>query len=322
VSPRARGPAAAPVRPETSGLLLVDKPAGPTSHDVVLRVRRALAAPGAGHLGTLDPPATGLLIVAVGAATRCVPLLQSGNKTYEVTIRFGVETETEDLTGAVTRTAPVEAGEAGIRAAASRLLGEQSQIPPMVSAIRVGGERLHRLARRGAVVERAPRPVHVFAWDWLEFALPDARARITCSPGTYVRSLARDLGRDLGCGAVVATLRRLRSEPYGLERAVTDEDLRTLDAAALWAKGGVPLGEALRSYPSVVVDDAEKTALGDGRALSRPAPAPGEAAAMVVLRDAADVPLAIAARAAGGAESGGRIEPRIVFPWTVRKGAA
>jgi len=307
--------AAAPIRPETSGLLLVDKPAGPTSHDVVVRVRRALGAPGAGHLGTLDPPATGLLVIALGAATRCVPLLQSGDKTYEVDVTFGVETDTEDASGAVVARATVDCDEAAIRAAAAQLTGPLDQIPPMVSAIRVDGERLHHAARRGVTVERAPRRVHVRAWEWLDIALPGARARIVCSPGTYVRSLVRDLGRALGCGAIVASLRRLRSEPWDVEAAVTAEDLARLPADALRAKGGVPLGEALRRFPSVVLDRSERERLADGRAIERGGE-PGATGETFVLSDADGVPLAIAARA--GEPGSPVLQPRIVFPWAVR----
>jgi len=314
---RARSRAGAPaVRPETSGLLLVDKPAGPTSHDVVMRVRRALAQPGAGHLGTLDPPATGLLVIALGAATRCVPLLQSGEKTYEVGILLGVETDTEDASGNVLSRAAVTCDEAAIRSAAVSLTGELAQIPPMVSAIRVGGERLHRAARRGETIERAPRRVHVRAWEWLDFTLPRARARIVCSPGTYVRSLVRDLGRALGCGATVADLRRLASAPWTVERAVTADDLARLPAEVLWAKAGVPLGEALERFPSLVLDEAERQRLADGRVIERAAE-PFAGADPTVLRDENHVPLAVAARGAGpdGRE---HYQPRIVFPWAVR----
>ena len=313
-----------------SGLLVVDKPAGPTSHDVVLWVRRALEAPGAGHLGTLDPQATGLLLVALGAATRCVPLLRTGGKTYEVTIRFGVTTDTDDLAGSVIASSDVTCGEAEVRAAAAEVARRPWQTPPRVSAVHVGGERMHRLARAGAEFEAPARPVTVHAWEWLEFALPDARARIACSAGTYVRSLARDLGSALGCGATVATLRRLRSEPHGLDHSVTADDLRTLDAPALWAKGGIPLGDALRGFPDDVVAAEERGSLATGRWLRRPAPAaaaPRPAGApdandphadVVVLRDGAGAPLALARRQADPDDPAAiRLQPFVVFPWVV-----
>ncbi len=325
-------PGASAARPENSGLLLVDKPAGPTSHDVVVRVRRSLGAPGAGHLGTLDPPATGLLVIALGAATRCVPLLQSGEKTYEVGITFGVETDTEDASGKVLARSEVACDEAAIRAESRDLVGSLDQIPPMVSAIRVLGERLHHAARRGVTIDRAPRRVHVHAWEWLDFALPTARARIVCSPGTYVRALVRDLGRALGCGATVAELRRIASAPWNVEHAVSAEDLARLPAEALRSKGGVPLGEALRRFPAIVLAAAERLRLADGRAIERATetlapgvtlapdvtPAPGT---NVVLRDADDVPLAIAT-ALAGPDGGISFQPRIVFPWAVRGAGA
>ena len=319
-----------------SGLLVVDKPAGPTSHDVVLRVRRALGAPGAGHLGTLDPPATGLLVVAVGAATRCAPLLGSGDKTYDVTIRFGVTTDTDDLAGAVIASSGRSCTETEIRAAATEVARRPWQIPPRVSAVHVGGERMHRLARAGAEFTAAARPVRVDSWEWLEFAWPDARARIVCSGGTYVRSLARDLGEQLGCGAAVASLRRLRSEPHGLERSVTANDLRTLDRATLWAKGGIPLADALGGFPAETVAEDERAALANGRWLRRPArPAgairnaggsPGAAdphADVVVLRDSNGDPLALARTTSDpDVPAAERLQPFLVFPWAVARGAA
>lgn len=335
-SPASGRAGAGPATLAGSGLLAVDKPAGPTSHDVVLWVRRALGAPGAGHLGTLDPPATGLLLVAVGAATRCVPLLRAGEKTYDVTIRLGVTTDTDDLAGAVIATATPACTEGEIRAAAAEVARRPWQTPPRVSAVHVGGERMHRLARAGAEFEAPVRPVAVHAWEWLEFARPDVRARITCSAGTYVRSLARDLGAALGCGAAVASLRRLRSGPFGLERSVTAEDLRTLTPDALWEKGGIPLGEALREFPGEEVSTEERASLANGRWLRRPAPpsasvrsGDGESgsadphADVVVFRDPEGAPLALARRQADpdapGAE---RLQPFVVFPWAVARGAA
>lgn len=311
-------PAAASPTPETSGLLLVDKPAGPTSHDLVMQVRRALAAPGAGHLGTLDPPATGLLVVAIGAATRCASLLAGGEKTYEAAIRFGIETDTEDLSGRETARHPVQVSPSQVRDASRALTGDLMQVPPMVSAIHVGGVRLHELARAGVTIERAPRPVRVSAWEWLELSPPAARARIRCSTGTFVRALVRDLGRALGCGAVVAELRRLRSEPWGIERAIPAAALGTMPAAEIRARAGVPLAEALAGRPTVTIDAAEAKALGHGQAIRRPAgtrAATVDPAAAVVIRGASGVPLAIAEWADAPGEE--RLQPRVVFPWAV-----
>ncbi|HUK63616.1 MAG TPA: tRNA pseudouridine(55) synthase TruB, partial [Dongiaceae bacterium] len=228
-----------------SGLVSIDKPAGVTSHDVVTRVRARLASPGAGHLGTLDPAATGLLVVALGAATRAIRVWQGGTKTYEARVRFGVTTDSHDLAGRVLETRdPSGLDEIRVRDAARAFVGPLLQIPPMVSAIKVGGERLHALARRGVVVERAPRPITVHGWEWTEFALPEAAFRVTCSGGTYVRTLAHDLGRSLGVGAALGALRRTRSEPFDLGRAVPLAALDTLSAAAVVERAGKPLAEA------------------------------------------------------------------------------
>jgi len=308
------------------GLLAIDKPKGVTSHDVVERVRRRLASPHAGHLGTLDPAATGLLLVAMGAATRCAMVWQGGEKTYEGALRLGVVTDTQDLTGRVLASLQVTVEDEALRAAGHRLVGELDQVPPMVSARRVGGERLYRLARRGEVVERAARRVRVVSWEWGEIALPDAHFRVRCSGGTYVRTLVHDLGQSLGCGAALASLRRTRSEPFGLERALTWRDLDELEPGEAWARAGIPLGDALSVLPDVTVDAAGAAAVGRGRAVAL---AETEAAAIpvgagprsVVIRAASSVPLALG-ELRRGPEPGAPLLacPHVVFPWAVREG--
>ena len=150
-----------------AGLLPVDKPAGPTSHDVVARARRALGTRAIGHLGTLDPGASGLLVLAIGPATRCAAVWQRGEKTYEGIARFGIVTDSQDVDGRVLRTSESRPDESAVRSAGEALAGDLMQVPPMVSALKQGGERLHAIARRGETVERAPRPVHVEPWEWL-----------------------------------------------------------------------------------------------------------------------------------------------------------
>jgi len=323
VSPAAspyHNPAAAP---PWSGLLPVDKPPGVTSHDVVDRVRRRLRSRGAGHLGTLDPAASGLLMIALGAATRCAPVWQSGAKTYEATVRLGVTTSTQDLQGEVLERREVAVDEAQVRRAALGLVGGIEQVPPMVSALKVGGQRLYKLARRGQEVERAPRRVTVHAWEWLEFALPEVRFRVVVSGGTYVRTLAHDLGGRLGCGAALQGLRRLRSEPFGLEHAVTLRDLDSSPPAELLARAGVPLAEALRVLPVVALDPGAAEALGFGR---RPAIAPGAAPLGAGPRSVAffgpeDQPLALGELVPDAAVPGLALAcPHVVFPWAVRQG--
>lgn len=251
--------------PAWSGLLPVDKPPGATSHDVVERVRRRLSAPGAGHLGTLDPMATGLLLVAIGSATRCIPVWRDTEKTYEAEVLFGVTTDSQDTSGAMIERRPVVFDEAAVRAATKSFTGTIEQIPPMVSALKVGGERLHRLARRGIEVERQPRRVTVSEWTWLSFDLPRARFRVRCSSGTYVRTLAHDLGQRLGSGAALAALRRTRIEPWGLERAVTWDALDALAPDRVFEHSGIPLEEALGSLPRVDLDREGALALGHGQ---------------------------------------------------------
>ncbi len=306
-----------------AGLLLVDKPIGVTSHDVVDRVRRRLRAPGAGHLGTLDPGASGLLVLALGAATRCAAVWQGGAKTYEATLRFGVVTSTQDLQGEVLEQREVALEDEQVRAAASAFVGEIDQVPPMVSALKMGGQRLHRLARRGLVVERVPRRVHVHSWEWLDFAPPEARFRVVVSGGTYVRTLAHDLGTRLGTGAALRSLRRLRSEPFGLERAVSLRDLDELTVDEVLRRAGLPLAEALRVLPVVRLDRAAAEALGFGR---RPAAEPGGAPIgggprSVALYGPDDVPLALGELEPDPARPEVTLAcPHVVFPWAVRQG--
>jgi tRNA pseudouridine55 synthase len=309
-------------RDDRAGLLAFDKPPGITSHDVVDRVRRRLRVKSAGHLGTLDPMATGLLLVATGAATRCVPLWQGGWKTYEAVFRLGVVTASQDVTGEVLERHAVAIGEAEVRAEAVGLTGVIEQVPPMVSAIKVGGQRLYRLARRGIEVERTPRRVEVRNWEWTGFDLPLARARIVCSSGTYVRTLAHDLGRRLGCGGALESLRRLRSEPFGLDRALPLSALDTLAHDEVWAGCGLSLEEALAHLPHVDLDAAAVAGIGHGSAVPLPDAgglpvAGGERS--VVLRDAEGRVLALGEVSADGG-GGAVVRPHVVFPWAVRRG--
>ena len=308
------------------GLLAIDKPAGVTSHDVVERVRRRLRTPHAGHLGTLDPAATGLLLIAVGAATRCATVWQGGEKTYEGALRLGVVTDSQDLTGRVLSSLPVTVDEEALRAGARALVGELDQVPPMISAVRVRGERLYRMARRGEVVERAARRVRVSEWEWGEIGLPDARFRVRCTGGTYVRTLVHDLGQRLGCGAVLASLRRLRSEPFGLGQSLSWRDLDELTPDEAWARAGIPLGEALSVLPRVTVDAAGQAAVGRGGAVplgeAQAAGAPLNAGPRsVVIRTVEELPLALG-ELRRGPEAGAPLLacPHVVFPWAVREG--
>lgn len=245
------------------GLLLVDKPAGVSSHDVVSLARRALGEKRIGHAGTLDPFATGLLVILVGRATRLLPHLPGDPKVYEAVIRFGAETDTEDLHGAVVREAPLPSLQA-IIAALPALVGHIQQVPPAYSAKRVDGKRAYELARAGEEVELKPVTIRVDRWELLESrgepGVPldawDAHAplrelvvRITCGGGTYVRSLARDLARACGSAAHLVALRRLRSGPFSVDDAQPMSELRD-------GKPRVrPALDALAGFPVQVLTD-------------------------------------------------------------------
>lgn len=208
------------------GILVIDKPRGLTSHDVVRRVRRALGTRRVGHTGTLDPLATGVLPVAVGEGTRLVQFLLEGDKEYRATLRLGEITDTQDATGKVLESHPVPAlGMAAVIAAAAGLTGEIRQIPPMYSALKKDGVPLYRLARQGLEVERQARAVTVYRLGLERCQPPEIELTVACSKGTYVRTLAHDLGLELGCGAHLTALRRTRSGPFAEADCLTLEDL-------------------------------------------------------------------------------------------------
>ena len=213
-------------RPGPAGFLVVDKPPGVTSHDVVDEVRKRFGTRRVGHLGTLDPQATGVLPLALREATKLVPFLPAMQKAYVGTVRFGLETDTLDAQGTVVREhdGPLP-DEATVRAALEDFIGEIEQIPPMYSAVKKDGVPLHRLARRGEEVEREPKRVTIERIELLRFESPDAEISVVCGPGTYVRTLAADLGEKLGCGAILQSLRRLQSGSFQITQAVTLEQL-------------------------------------------------------------------------------------------------
>ena len=215
---------------ELEGVLLVDKPGGFTSHDVVARLRRKLGMKRIGHAGTLDPMATGLLILLIGKATRISQYLTSLDKEYEGTLTLGTVTNSQDADGEVVTTLPVPAdlSRAQVEAAFQTFLGDQYQTPPMFSAIKIGGVPLYKLARKGEEVVREPRFIRISKIEILEFALPRVSFRVRCSKGTYVRTIAHDLGQKLGCGAHLSALRRTASGELRVERALTPEALEKL----------------------------------------------------------------------------------------------
>lgn len=243
-------------RPRSSGparLACIDKPEGWTSFDVVARVRRITGCRRVGHGGTLDPFATGVLVVGIGPATRLMRFLSAGRKTYEATMRFGAETDSEDLTGEVV----VENDRIPSTEELAGVLGEFTgtimQVPPRLSAVHVDGERSYRRARRGEEVEPPARPVEVHGIELLGVDGSEARLRIECGGGTYIRSLARDLGRSLGAAAHLSALRRTRVGPFDLEQALSPEAFEEH-----WDAGGrgLPPRALVEGWPALELDAA------------------------------------------------------------------
>jgi len=219
------------------GVLLVDKAAGMTSHDVVALVRRQLQIKKVGHCGTLDPIATGLLILTLGRGTKIQDLLMSEDKEYVGTLSLGQTTDTQDRAGKVIEARPVpELTEESVRAAFEKFRGDFYQMPPMVSAIKHGGVPLYKLAREGKVVEREPRLVHVYRYTIDRVAAPEIDFTVLCSKGFYVRTYAHDIGETLGCGAHLKELRRTRSGRFDLARAVTVDEIKTADPVTIREK--------------------------------------------------------------------------------------
>jgi tRNA pseudouridine55 synthase len=242
----------------SAGIAVVDKAAGMTSHDVVDRARKLLGERRVGHSGTLDPGATGLLLLGVGPATRLLRFLTELTKTYTTEIVLGTETSTLDDSGEVVVTHEMVVGPDEVVAAAARFVGEIEQMPPMVSAVRVGGRRLHELAREGQVVDREPRRVTVYRYEVEPTGDPLVyRAEVECSSGTYVRTLAADLGTALGGGAHLRRLRRTRIGSFGEAEAHPVDELVVL-----------PPAEGLRDHPQVTVDDDLAVLIGHGRVLA------------------------------------------------------
>ena len=250
-----------------SGFVIIDKPAGITSHDVVSRVRRILGTRKVGHTGTLDPFATGVLPVAVNEGTKAIPFLDEGSKVYEALLRLGVATDTLDMTGSVIS----EADSAGItieqvNSSLSEFRGAISQIPPMYSAIKQGGQPLYKLARQGMEVDRKARDVEIYSLSLLSFEPPYLAIRVICSRGTYIRTLADDIGRSLGCGAALQELRRTASGPFLIENAVTLQKMEEMAGGGRVAEICISPFGALDHLPDIPLSDAGLDGLRFGRA--------------------------------------------------------
>jgi len=247
------------------GILNIDKPGGMTSHDVVQRVRRVAGQRRVGHAGTLDPLATGVLVVCLGKATRLVEYLVGQPKTYAAVIRLGQSTNTYDADGEIVNEAPVTATEADIAAELPAFCGEIEQVPPMYSAIKRDGKPLYTLARQGIEVERDARQVTIYDLQLVAYRPPDLQLRVVCSAGTYIRSLAHDLGQALGCGGHISSLRRLSVGRFSVDAAV---ELPLLTANNL-ADNLYPMDDAVRHLPRLVVPSPAVNGIRQGRQIPR-----------------------------------------------------
>jgi tRNA pseudouridine55 synthase len=253
-------------RTERSGVLPVDKPAGPTSHDVVAHARRALGTRRIGHTGTLDPFATGLLLLCVNGATRIAEFLVGLDKTYTATMRLGVQTDTDDATGTVTAVAAADAdpGAARVRAVLAGFEGTHLQTPPAYAARKVDGERMYKAARRGEAVDAPAVPTTIHAIRLLDYAAPLVTFEVHCGSGTYIRAIARDAGLRLGCGAHLTGLRRTAIADFRVEDAVPLDQLHDADIVA---RHWIEPRNALPHLPAIELDDPQAARIRHGQRL-------------------------------------------------------
>ena len=247
------------------GIVIVDKPTGWTSQDVVSKLRGVFNTRRIGHGGTLDPMATGVLPVFVGRATRAVEFFEHAEKTYEATLRLGISTDTEDITGEILEEKPVNVTEEQLLETLSRFRGDIFQIPPMYSAIKINGQKLCDLARKGREVERKPRPVTIYALDCLSFEGTTAKLRIHCSKGTYIRTLCKDIGAALGCGGTMEALRRVTAGDYEISKAVTMEALIKAEDPGAFL---LPTDSLFASYPAVTLTEKQTLRCRNGNQFS------------------------------------------------------
>ena len=261
--------------PMATGIIPIDKPQGWTSQDVAARLRRVFDTRRIGHGGTLDPMATGVLPIFVGRATRAGEFFEGADKEYLATLRLGLLTDTEDITGRVLERRPVHVSREELTSVLSRFLGPQTQIPPMYSALKVNGRTLYELARQGQEVPRQPRPITIHRLELLEFTGEDCRLRVVCSKGTYIRTLCRDIGLALGCGGCMAALCRSRAGTYTLEQAVPLQLLLDrAEAGEHMSSLLLPIDSMFQNCPPVHLTPRQEKACRNGAAFSLPL-APG-----------------------------------------------
>lgn len=247
-----------------NGIVIVDKEKGYTSHDVVNVIRRIFSTRKVGHTGTLDPDATGVLPVCIGKATKVCDMLTFSDKEYEAKVRLGLVTDTQDISGEVIETKEVSVSEEELLRAIDAHTGETEQIPPMYSALKINGQKLCDLARKGIEVERKPRKITVYEAEMSGFDGTDFILRVKCSKGTYIRTLCHDIGQYLGCGAVMTELRRTQSSVFSVAQAHTLDELKTLAEKDALSSVLIPIDAVFEDYPSLVISEAVKRKVCNG----------------------------------------------------------
>ena len=247
------------------GIVIVDKPQGWTSQDVTARLRRVFGTRRIGHGGTLDPMATGVLPVFVGRATRAVEFFEHAEKTYETVLRLGISTDTEDMTGTVLTEENVSFTEEQLQETLAAFRGEILQVPPMYSALKVNGQKLCDLARKGKTVERQPRPITIHELSLVERGENTLRLRVRCSKGTYIRTLCKDIGEKLGCGGCMESLRRVAAGEYAIDEAVPLQTLLDTEEPEKYLRD---VDTMFRNYPAVTLTANQETRCRNGNAFS------------------------------------------------------
>lgn len=253
---------------EYQGIIVIRKEKGFTSHDVVAKLRGILHMKKIGHTGTLDPDAVGVLPVALGKGTKLVDLITDKEKTYEAVLHLGITTDTQDMSGTVLEEKPVNATEEQVRETIAGFVGEQLQIPPMYSALKINGKKLYELAREGKTVERKARPVCFYQIEVLDIQLPVVQIRVTCSKGTYIRTLCHDIGQKLGCGGCMEQLLRTRVGRFSLEESHTLSEVEQAVAEGTVCKWIYPVENVLAEYPKIQADSYGDRLLQNGNPLS------------------------------------------------------
>ncbi len=248
-----------------NGIVIVDKPAGWTSQDVVSKLRGVLKTRRIGHGGTLDPMATGVLPVFVGRGTRGVEFFEHAEKTYEATLRLGLTTDTEDTSGAVLEEREVHISEADFLGILPKFRGNIQQIPPMYSALKINGQKLVDLARKGREVERQSREITIFELECLAFSDNEAKLRVRCSKGTYIRTLCKDIGEALGCGGCMAALRRVSAGEYTIDEAIPLQTLVEAEDPEAYLR---PVDSMFRGYPTVTLTEKQELRCRNGNSFS------------------------------------------------------